>query len=64
MSSQATGDLRLVTKDAETDVPIPQADARYYQVWPLCTRLTATAASSAPAHIQLFSITGQPEALG
>jgi hypothetical protein len=62
--STAPGVLRLVSVDAETGVPIPQADALDYQVPPLSTRVTATAAGTAPAHIQLFSITGQPEALG
>lgn len=62
--STTTGDLRLVTEDDETDVPIPQDDALDYQVPPLTTRLTATAASTRPAHVGLFSITGQPEVLG
>lgn len=62
--STTTGELRLVTEDNEAGVPIPQDDALDYQVPPLTTRLTATATSTARAHVGLFSITGQPEVLG
>ncbi|WP_167978090.1 hypothetical protein [Lentzea indica] len=62
--STATGDLRLVTEDDETGVPFPQEESLDYQVPPLTTRLTATVAATAPVHVELRSITGQPEALG
>jgi hypothetical protein len=62
--STALTDLRLLTNQPETGVPVPQDIPLRYRVPTECVRVTASATATAPIDVDLVSITGEPEALG
>jgi hypothetical protein len=56
----ATGDVRLISRGPEADLPITPAAAAFYQLPPVTTRFAGTVSTTARADLEMLSITGQP----
>ncbi len=57
-------DLRLVTTQSETGIPLPQSRPVEYTLPTQCDRITTTATAPVPIDIELFSITRFPYTIG